>query len=80
MFNTLLQILEDGRLTHAPARSVDFEHSAGHDLEPGHGRPPQVDMGFAKTSEAVTYERMKAKVDEALKATSGPSSSTGSTR
>ena len=25
-------------------------------------------MGFAKTSEAVTYERMKAKVDEALKA------------
>ena len=28
----------------------------------------KANIGFAKTSEAVTYERMKAKVDEALKA------------
>src|SRR6516165_5108770 len=69
VFNTLLQILEDGHLTDAQGRSVDFKntvlimtsHLGTADLR-------KSNMGFAKTSEAVTYERMKAKVDEALKA------------
>ena len=81
VFNTLLQILEDGRLTDAQGRSVDFKNTVlimTSNL--GTADLRKSTMGFAKTSEAVTYERMKAKVDEALKATSAPSSSTGSTR
>ena len=68
MFNTLLQILEDGRLTDAQGRSVDFKNTVlimTSNL--GTADLRKSSMGFAKTSEAVTYERMKAKVDEALK-------------
>jgi ATP-dependent Clp protease ATP-binding subunit ClpC len=69
VFNTLLQILEDGRLTDAQGRSVDFKNTVlimTSNL--GTADLRKANMGFAKTSEAVTYERMKAKVDEALKA------------
>ena len=69
VFNTLLQILEDGRLTDAQGRSVDFKNTVlimTSNLGTADLRKSSV--GFAKTSEAVTYERMKAKVDEALKA------------
>ena len=69
VFNTLLQILEDGRLTDAQGRSVDFKNTVlimTSNL--GTADLRKSNMGFAKTSEAVTYERMKAKVDEALKA------------
>ena len=68
VFNTLLQILEDGRLTDAQGRSVDFKNTVlimTSNLGTADLRKAAV--GFAKTSEAVTYERMKAKVNEALK-------------
>jgi ATP-dependent Clp protease ATP-binding subunit ClpC len=69
VFNALLQILEDGRLTDAQGRSVDFKNTVlimTSNLGTADLRKSTV--GFAKSSEAVTYERMKAKVQEALKA------------
>ena len=69
VFNALLQILEDGRLTDAQGRSVDFKNTVlimTSNLGTADLRKSSV--GFAKTSEAVTYERMKGKVNEALKA------------
>ncbi|MDA8270529.1 MAG: ATP-dependent Clp protease ATP-binding subunit [Actinomycetota bacterium] len=68
IFNTLLQILEDGRLTDSQGRTVDFKNTilimtsnlGSADLR-------KASIGFAQTSEAVTYERMKLKVNEALK-------------
>ena len=69
VFNALLQILEDGRLTDAQGRSVDFKNTVlimTSNLGTADLRKSTV--GFAKTSEAVTYERMKGKVNEALKA------------
>jgi len=68
VFNTLLQILEDGRLTDAQGRSVDFKNTVlimTSNL--GTADLRKASIGFAKTSEAVTYERMKEKVNEALK-------------
>jgi ATP-dependent Clp protease ATP-binding subunit ClpC len=69
VFNALLQILEDGRLTDAQGRTVDFKNTVlimTSNLGTADLRKSSI--GFAKTSEAVTYERMKAKVDDALKA------------
>jgi ATP-dependent Clp protease ATP-binding subunit ClpC len=69
VFNALLQILEDGRLTDAQGRSVDFKNTVlimTSNLGTADLRKSSV--GFAKSSEAVTYERMKTKVQEALKA------------
>jgi ATP-dependent Clp protease ATP-binding subunit ClpC len=68
VFNTLLQILEEGRLTDSQGRSVDFRNTVlimtsnlgTQDLRKGN-------LGFTKVDEAVTYERMKEKVTEALK-------------
>jgi len=68
VFNTLLQILEEGRLTDAQGRSVDFRNTVlimtsnlgTQDLR-------KASLGFAKADEAITYERMKEKVNEALK-------------
>ncbi|HEC09214.1 MAG TPA: ATP-dependent Clp protease ATP-binding subunit [Acidimicrobiales bacterium] len=69
VFNTLLQILEEGRLTDAQGRSVDFRNTVlimtsnlgTADLRKAH-------VGFSKSDEAVSYERMKEKVNDALKA------------
>jgi ATP-dependent Clp protease ATP-binding subunit ClpC len=69
VFNTLLQILEDGRLTDSQGRSVDFKNTViimTSNL--GTGDLRKATVGFAKTSEAVTYEKMKEKVNDALKA------------
>ena len=69
VFNALLQILEDGRLTDAQGRSVDFKNTVlimTSNL--GTADLRKANLGFAKSSEAVTYEKMKAKVQEALKA------------
>ena len=69
VFNTLLQILEDGRLTDAQGRSVDFKNTVlimTSNL--GTSDLRKAAIGFSKTSEAVTHERMKAKVNDALKA------------
>jgi ATP-dependent Clp protease ATP-binding subunit ClpC len=69
VFNALLQILEDGRLTDAQGRTVDFKNTVlimTSNL--GTADLRKASMGFAKSTEAVSYERMKAKVQEALKA------------
>ncbi len=68
VFNALLQILEDGRLTDAQGRTVDFKNTVlimTSNL--GTADLRKVSVGFAKSTEAVTYERMKSKVQEALK-------------
>ena len=68
VFNTLLQILEDGRLTDSQGRSVDFKNTVlimTSNL--GTADLRKATIGFAKSSEAVTYEKMKEKVNEALK-------------
>ncbi|MGE0877832.1 MAG: ATP-dependent Clp protease ATP-binding subunit [Acidimicrobiia bacterium] len=69
VFNTLLQILEEGRLTDSQGRSVDFRNTVlimtsnlgTQDLR-------KASLGFTKNDEAITYERMKEKVNDALKA------------
>jgi ATP-dependent Clp protease ATP-binding subunit ClpC len=68
VFNTLLQILEEGRLTDSQGRSVDFRNTmlimtsnlGSQDLR-------KANVGFGKNDEAMTYERMKDKVNDALK-------------
>ncbi|MDP8991450.1 MAG: ATP-dependent Clp protease ATP-binding subunit, partial [Actinomycetota bacterium] len=68
VFNALLQILEDGRLTDAQGRSVDFKNTVlimTSNL--GTADLRKATVGFAKSSEAMTYERMKERVNEALK-------------
>ena len=69
VFNTLLQILEDGRLTDSQGRSVDFKNTViimTSNL--GTADLRKANLGFSKSSEAVSYEKMKAKVNDALKA------------
>src|SRR4249919_2207293 len=70
VFNTLLQILEDGRLTDSQGHHVDFKNSiiimtsnlGTRDIQKGPG------VGFAaRPDEKVTYERMRDKVMEELK-------------
>jgi len=70
IFNSLLQILEDGRLTDSQGRQVDFKNTViimttnlgTRDIAKG------VQMGFQSGSDVKTnYERMKAKVAEELK-------------
>jgi ATP-dependent Clp protease ATP-binding subunit ClpC len=70
VFNTLLQILEDGRLTDSQGHHVDFKNTiiimtsnlGTRDIQKGPG------IGFAsKPDEKLTYERMKDKVMEELK-------------
>ncbi len=69
VFNTLLQILEEGRLTDSQGRSVDFRNTVlimtsnlgTQDLR-------KANVGFTRNDEAVSYERMKEKVSDALKA------------
>ncbi|MGE0000024.1 MAG: ATP-dependent Clp protease ATP-binding subunit [Ilumatobacteraceae bacterium] len=68
VFNTLLQILEEGRLTDSQGRTVDFRNTVlimtsnlgSSDLRKGN-------VGFTKGDSAMTYERMKDKVMDALK-------------
>ena len=69
VFNTLLQILEEGRLTDSQGRSVDFRNTVlimTSNL--GTADLRKANVGFSKRDEAVTYERMKEKVNDALKA------------
>jgi ATP-dependent Clp protease ATP-binding subunit ClpC len=68
VFNTLLQILEDGRLTDAQGRSVDFKNTViimTSNLGTADLRKAVV--GFAKADEAVNYEKMKSRVMDELK-------------
>ncbi|HBL09655.1 MAG TPA: NDP-hexose 4-ketoreductase, partial [Acidimicrobiaceae bacterium] len=60
VFNTLLQILEEGRLTDAQGRTVDFRNTVlimTSNL--GTADLRKANLGFAKADEAVSYERMK---------------------
>ena len=69
VFNTLLQILEEGRLTDSQGRSVDFRNTVlimTSNL--GTADLRKANVGFSKVDEAVSYERMKEKVNDALKA------------
>jgi ATP-dependent Clp protease ATP-binding subunit ClpC len=70
VFNTLLQILEDGRLTDSQGRVVDFKNTViimtsnlgTRDIAKG------LNLGFAKDDDKIgAYERMKTKVNEELK-------------
>jgi ATP-dependent Clp protease ATP-binding subunit ClpC len=70
IFNSLLQILEDGRLTDAQGRVVDFKNTViimttnlgTKDISKG------VSVGFGTSSQIRgSYERMKAKVQDELK-------------
>ena len=68
VFNTLLQILEEGRLTDSHGRTVDFRNTVlimTSNL--GTADLRKANLGFTRADERVTYERMKAKVQEALK-------------
>jgi ATP-dependent Clp protease ATP-binding subunit ClpC len=70
IFNTLLQVLEDGRLTDAQGRTVDFKNTViimttnlgTRDISKTLG------LGFHNSSDVLgNYERMKAKVSDELK-------------
>ncbi|MCB1250483.1 MAG: AAA family ATPase, partial [Acidimicrobiales bacterium] len=68
VFNTLLQILEEGRLTDSQGRSVDFRNTIlimTSNL--GTADLRRANVGFGKADEAISYERMKDKVNDALK-------------
>ncbi len=68
VFNTLLQILEDGRLTDAQGRTVDFKNTViimTSNL--GTADLRKANIGFGKADEAVSYEKMKDKVMDELK-------------
>ena len=68
VFNALLQILEEGRLTDSQGRSVDFRNTVliltsnlgTRDLR-------KANLGFTTNDESVTYQKMKEKVTESLK-------------
>jgi ATP-dependent Clp protease ATP-binding subunit ClpC len=70
IFNSLLQVLEDGRLTDSQGRTVDFKNTiiimttnlGTKDISKSLG------LGFANTDDTLTnYERMKGKVSDELK-------------
>ena len=75
VFNILLQVLEDGRLTDAKGRTVDFRNTViimtsnvGVHLLKREGT-----MGFrAEADQQASYEKMKAKVTDELKRTFRP--------
>lgn len=69
IFNSLLQILEEGRLTDSQGRVVDFKNTViimttnlgTRDISKGQN------LGFQQSGDGSTYERMKTKVGEELK-------------
>ena len=67
VFNTLLQILEDGRLTDAQGRTVDFKNTVIIMTSNLGTKDLSKNIGFSHTSSEDNYEKMKAKVSEELK-------------
>ncbi|MYB45718.1 MAG: ATP-dependent Clp protease ATP-binding subunit [Acidimicrobiia bacterium] len=68
VFNTLLQILEDGRLTDAQGRAVDFKNTViimTSNL--GSESLRKKSVGFQQESDEITYEKMKEKLTDNLK-------------
>ncbi|MBO0840178.1 MAG: ATP-dependent Clp protease ATP-binding subunit, partial [Sciscionella sp.] len=70
IYNTLLQVLEDGRLTDGQGRTVDFKNTVlifTSNLGTG-DISKAVGLGFSSGSDAGSnYERMKQKVNDELK-------------
>ncbi|GAB3851590.1 ATP-dependent Clp protease ATP-binding subunit [Dactylosporangium cerinum] len=66
VFNALLQILEDGRLTDGQGRVVDFKHTVLILTTNLGTRDLQLQAGF-QSSAVPQYERMRQKVDDELK-------------
>jgi ATP-dependent Clp protease ATP-binding subunit ClpC len=69
VFNTLLQILEDGRLTDSQGRAVDFKNTIlimTSNL--GTADLRKAAIGFTKATDVASHERMKERVHQALKA------------
>ncbi|MHA6802074.1 ATP-dependent Clp protease ATP-binding subunit [Salinifilum ghardaiensis] len=70
IYNTLLQVLEDGRLTDGQGRTVDFKNTVlifTSNLGTG-DISKTVGLGFSSGAEQETdYERMKSKVNEEMK-------------
>jgi len=68
VFNILLQILEDGRLTDAQGRTVDFKNTViimTSNL--GTAELKRKAIGFMQDSDELSYQQIKDKVMEALK-------------
>jgi ATP-dependent Clp protease ATP-binding subunit ClpC len=68
VFNILLQILEDGRLTDSQGRSVDFKNTViimTSNL--GTAELQKKTIGFALESDELSYNQMREKVMDALK-------------
>ncbi len=68
VFNILLQILEDGRLTDSQGRSVDFKNTViimTSNL--GTAELRKKSIGFVPESEELNYQQIKDKVMDALK-------------
>ena len=68
VFNILLQILEDGRLTDSQGRTVDFKNTViimTSNLGTADMRKTKI--GFAESSDELNYDKMREKVMEALK-------------
>lgn len=74
IFNTLLQVLEEGRLTDSSGREVNFKNTTiimttnlgSHDIAKGQA------AGFASGDQGVEYANLSAKVKEALKSNFRP--------
>ncbi len=68
VFNILLQILEDGHLTDAQGRTVDFKNTViimTSNLGTADLRKTKI--GFAEASDQLNYDKMREKVMDALK-------------
>ena len=74
VFNVLLQILEDGRLTDGHGRTVNFQNTlVVMTSNLGTGEVGRQVMGFRRDEESTTeLERMRASIEEALKKTFRP--------
>ena len=67
VFNTLLQILEDGRLTDAQGRTVDFKNTVIIMTSNLGTKDLSKNIGFSNLTDLDSYEKMKSKVNEELK-------------
>jgi ATP-dependent Clp protease ATP-binding subunit ClpC len=68
VFNVLLQVFEDGHLTDGLGNTIDFKNTIViMTSNLGTADLRKANVGFVKADEAVTYEKMKGKVNEELK-------------
>ena len=77
VFNILLQVLDDGRLTDSQGRTVDFKNTViimTSNIGAGHIKNSTVGFGTAGNGEEnkAEYDKMKSRVMEALKAAFRP--------